>query len=243
MNSDLEDLKISDRELERISGFDVSDILVGGIFGGFYRPSVFRSTSRSLQFLFTEVLVFALLFIFTLPIGLAVTRNSVNSFDQLPVILLFFQATLGSAIVLLTAWNLYMWRRVRQMKPLLRLLDEVDQFNQILGAIEVIDRLNAAKNSQQSAFVSATLSDRQQVLSALNLTRDTLVAGLSTEKILRENRGLLSRSSDLVANIESNLAAIEALSVSDRANDYQQLLQEALQIGISVQREVQGYRS
>ncbi|NJL22589.1 MAG: hypothetical protein HC895_20075 [Leptolyngbyaceae cyanobacterium SM1_3_5] len=189
MNSDLENLKISDRELERISGFDVSDILVGGIFGGFYRPSVFRSRSRSLQFLFTEVLVFALLFIFTLPIGFAVTRNSVNSFDQLPVVLLFFQATLGSAIVLLTTWNLYMWRRVQQMKPLLRMLDEVDQFNQILGAIEVIDRLNAAKNSQQS--VSATLSDRQQVLSALNLTRDTLVAGLSTEKILRENRGLL----------------------------------------------------
>ncbi|NJL22588.1 MAG: hypothetical protein HC895_20070 [Leptolyngbyaceae cyanobacterium SM1_3_5] len=46
-----------------------------------------------------------------------------------------------------------------------------------------------------------------------------------------------------MANIESNLAAIEALSVSARANDYQQVLQEALQIGISVQREVREYRS
>lgn len=235
MNSDLEDLKISDRELERISGFDVSDILVGGIFGGFYRPSVFRSKSRSLQFFITEFLVFALLFIFTLPIGLAVTRNSTNSFDQLPVVLLFFQATLGSAIALLTAWNFYMWRRVQQMKSLLRLLDEVDQFNQIVDAVDVIDRLNAAQNSQQF--------ERQQVLSALSLTRDTLVAGLTTEKILRDSRGLLSRSADLAANIENNLAAIESLSVGDRADNYQQLLQEALQIGISVQREVQEYRS
>ncbi|MBD2093016.1 hypothetical protein H6F67_24520 [Microcoleus sp. FACHB-1515] len=236
MDSNLEDLKISDRELERISGFDVSNLFVGGIFGGFYRPSIFCSKSRSLQFFITEVLVFALLFIFTLPIGLAATRNSVNSFDQLSVVILFFQVTLGSAIVLLAAWNLYMWRRVQQMKPLLRLLDEVDQFNQILGAIDVIDRLHAAQSSQQQF-------DRQQVLSALNLTRDTLIAGLTTEKILRDSRGLLSRSHDLVANIERNLAAIESLSVSDRANDYQQLLQEALEIGVSVQREVQQYRS
>lgn len=232
MNSDLEDLKISDRELERLSGLDVSDIFVGGIFGGVYRPSIFRSLSRSLQFIFTEVLVFALLFIFTLPIGFAVTRNSINSFDQLPVVLLFLQTTLGTAIALIIGWNLYMWLRVRRMKPLLRLLDQVDQFNQVLSAIDLLDRLNAAKSSQQQF-------DRQQVLSALGLARDTLVAGLTTEKILRDSRGLLSRSGDLVAHIEQNLAAIEGLSVSDRADEYGQLLSEALSIGLSVQREVQ----
>jgi hypothetical protein len=232
MNADLEDLRISDRELERLSGLDVSNIFVGGIFGGVYRPSIFQSVSRSLQFLLTEVLVFALLFIFTLPLGLAVTRNSVNSFNQWSVVLLFLQTTLGTAIVLMIGWNLYMGLRVRRMKSLMRLLDEVDQFNQVLSAIDVLDRLNAVKSSQQQF-------DRQQVLSALGLARDTLVSGLTTEKILRDSRGLLARSGDLAANIERNLVAIETLEVSDRADEYGQLLREALQIGLSVQREVQ----
>jgi hypothetical protein len=232
MNADLEDLRISDRELERLSGLDVSNIFVGGIFGGVYRPSIFQSVSRSLQFLLTEVLVFALLFIFTLPLGLAVTRNSVNSFNQWSVVLLFLQTTLGTAIVLMIGWNLYMGLRVRRMKSLMRLLDEVDQFNQVLSAIDVLDRLNAVKSSQQQF-------DRQQVLSALGLARDTLVSGLTTEKILRDSRGLLARSGDLAANIERNLVAIETLEVSDRADEYGQLLGEALQIGLSVQREVQ----
>jgi len=232
MNADLEDLRISDRELERLSGLDVSNIFVGGIIGGVYRPSIFQSVSRSLQFLLTEVLVFALLFIFTLPLGLAVTRNSVNSFNQWSVVLLFLQTTLGTAIVLMIGWNLYMGLRVRRMKSLMRLLDEVDQFNQVLSAIDVLDRLNAVKSSQQQF-------DRQQVLSALGLARDTLVSGLTTEKILRDSRGLLARSGDLAANIERNLVAIETLEVSDRADEYGQLLREALQIGLSVQREVQ----
>ena len=232
MNADLEDLRISDRELERLSGLDVSNIFVGGIFGGVYRPSIFQSVSRSLQFLLTEVLVFALLFIFTLPLGLAVTRNSVNSFNQWSVVLLFLQTTLGTAIVLMIGWNLYMGLRVRRMKSLMRLLDEVDQFNQVLSAIDVLDRLNAVKSSQQQF-------DRQQVLSALGLARDTLVSGLTTEKILRDSRGLLARSGDLAANIERNLVALETLEVSDRADEYGQLLREALQIGLSVQREVQ----
>jgi len=232
MNADLEDLRISDRELERLSGLDVSNIFVGGIFGGVYRPSIFQSVSRSLQFLLTEVLVFALLFIFTLPLGLAVTRNSVNSFNQWSVVLLFLQTTLGTAIVLMIGWNLYMGLRVRRMKSLMRLLDEVDQFNQVLSAIDVLDRLNAVKSSQQQF-------DRQQVLSALGLARDTLVSGLTTEKILRDSRGLLARSGDLAANIERNLVAIETLEVSDRADEYGQLLREALQIGLSVQHEVQ----
>jgi hypothetical protein len=232
MNADLEDLRISDRELERLSGLDVSNIFVGGIFGGVYRPSIFQSVSRSLQFLLTEVLVFALLFIFTLPLGLAVTRNSVNSFNQWSVVLLFLQTTLGTAIVLMIGWNLYMGLRVRRMKSLMRLLDEVDQFNQVLSAIDVLDRLNAVKSSQQQF-------DRQQVLSALGLARDTLVSGLTTEKILRDSRGLLALSGDLAANIERNLVAIETLEVSDRADEYGQLLREALQIGLSVQREVQ----
>ena len=59
-----------------------------------------------------------------------------------------------------------------------------------------------------------------------------------TEKILRENRGLLARRQDLLAHIESNLSALSAIEVSDEASDYSRILNETLQIGMIVQQEM-----
>ncbi|MBD0304078.1 MAG: hypothetical protein ICV85_18510 [Tolypothrix sp. T3-bin4] len=62
-----------------------------------------------------------------------------------------------------------------------------------------------------------------------------------TEKILRENQGLLARRYDLFTNIENNLASLKTLEVKERANEYTELLNEALQIGMSVHQEVQKF--
>jgi hypothetical protein len=57
-------------------------------------------------------------------------------------------------------------------------------------------------------------------------------------RILRENKDFIDRRYELFANIESNLAALMALDVSDRASEYGRLLNEALEIGMSVHKEV-----
>jgi hypothetical protein len=62
-----------------------------------------------------------------------------------------------------------------------------------------------------------------------------------TEKILRENQGLLARRHDLFTNIENNLASLRTLEIKERANEYTELLNEALQIGMSVHQEVQKF--
>lgn len=235
MNPELEALRITERELENLTGLDVNEIFVGGVFGGVYRPSVFQQPRRLILFCITELIVSVLVLVFSLPIGLFVMRNATAGVQDLPAILQFLQITLGITLVVMVGWNLYMRLASRQLTTLMHLLDEIDRYNEVIQAVDVLDRLEAVGNTQ------VNLIDRDRVLEALNVTRDSLVAGLRTERILRHSRPLLNRRYDLLANIENNLMALRTLEVNHQANEYSQLLNEALQIGISVQQEVRKF--
>jgi hypothetical protein len=258
MKSDLEDLKITERELERLTGCDVSSLFIGGVFGGVYRLSALQNLKGLITFCLTQVIVFLLVLVFSLPIGLSTLRNVTTGVNQISGMVQFLSLTGGIAIAVMLLWNLYMWLRGKRFRRLMSLLDEVDRYHQVLGAIAVLDHLEAVENnrpasnlpSQAQEDLTATalddsatpdrpiLQNRPAALEALRVTRDSLVAGLMTEKILRENHGLLLRRQELIASIETNLATLKTLEVRYQANEYGQILNEALQIGITVHREV-----
>ncbi|MCS6812045.1 MAG: hypothetical protein NZ772_00485, partial [Cyanobacteria bacterium] len=130
-------------------------------------------------------------------------------------------------------WNGSWLLKARQMAVLAVLLDDVDRYNEVIQAVDVLDRLAAAGNSQ------IQLDNRAEVLKALELVRESLICGVMTDRILRENRGLLSRRYDLFASIETNFSTLKAIELSHQANDYSRLLNQALQIGTNVYREIQ----
>jgi hypothetical protein len=233
MKAELENLKITDKELEKITAFDVNEVFVGSVLGGVYRPLALRHPKKLLFFCLTEIFVSLLIFVFTLPIGLYLTKNSTNGIKELSGILQFLQITLAITLIVVISWNLYMWFKVKHLKTLIQLLDEIDRYHELLQAVDLLDRLEAVGNSQLN------LINRKEVLEALKLARDSLVSGLITEKILRESRSLLSRRHDLIANIENNLVTLKTLEVNNQANQYGQLLNEAIQIGLSVHKEIQ----
>jgi hypothetical protein len=143
------------------------------------------------------------------------------------------QITIGIAVIIVLGWNGSWLLKSRQMAVLAALLDDADRYNEVIQAVDVLDRLEAAGNTHLG------LDSRSQVLQALSLTRESLVCGVMTDRILRENRGLLARRYDLLASIESNLGSLRTLDVTNQASDYGYLLNQALQIGISVYQEVQ----
>ena len=106
-----------------------------------------------------------------------------------------------------------------------KLFREVKKHNQIVKDIHVLDQLRDAGNP-------VGLSDREQVLEALRLTRDHLVRAFRTERILRENPDFKREQ------FRIDLTAYHALQVSEQASDYGQLLDVALQIGVEVQEEM-----
>ena len=235
MRSDLADLKISDRELEQLTGCDVGDIFIGGVFGGTYRISALQNPKKLIAFCLTEAVVFLLIVVFTLPLSLFLTSGA-NGIADVSSTLRFLLVAVGIAIALLLAWNLYMKWQGKHLRSLMRLLDEVDRYEDMLSAIAVLDRLETVNIERN---LNSALQNRSEILEAIHLTRDNLIAGLTTEKILRENRGLLARQQDLLASIETNLSLVRSLEVKHQADEYGQFLNEALQIGISVHQEVQ----
>ncbi|HEY9859808.1 MAG TPA: hypothetical protein V6D16_09895 [Candidatus Obscuribacterales bacterium] len=236
MQSDLKALKIGEGELETLSGLDVNDIFVGGIFGGTYRPSVWRDSKKLFFFCLTEVSVFVLILVFTLPVGFILTQDSTQG-GEIQRTLQFLTINLSVAFVLILGWNFYLWSKQKSLASLANLLDEVDKYNEVIKAVEIIDKLAAI------GHLPANLINRDGVLEALRVTKESLVCSLMTEKILRQHKSFIARRQELFINIENNLLTLRTLEVNSQASEYGRLLNEALEIGMSVYKEVKKLQS
>lgn len=233
MQPDLADLRIASNQLDQITGLDISETFMGRA----YRPSLFRHPRRLLSFLATEILTLGLILIFCLPAGLVIARSTGALSGDPGSTGQFLVATLSVSIALFALWNGYMWQQGKPLKTLAHLLDEVDKHNEIIEAVHILDELGAVNQSVNHPTIE--LLDREEVLRALNATRESLVCALMTEKILRKHKRFIARRQDLFAQIETNLATLQTLQVNSEANEYGQLLNDALQIAMSVRQEIQ----
>jgi hypothetical protein len=227
MQSDLEDLGINSEQLEKLAGMSISETFMGRV----YRPSVFRHPRRLLSFLLTELLTLGLILIFCLPLGLVIARGLGHLTEDTSSTLRFLQITLSISVAIALLWNGYMWLKGKTLSTLAHLLDQVDKHNEIIQAVAIIDELDSVRHSP-------LLIDRQEVLKALSATRESLVCGLMTEKILRKHKRFMARRQELFSSIETNLTTLQTLQVDNQASEYGQLLNEALQIGMSVRQEI-----
>lgn len=232
MQPDLADLQITSQELDRLTGLDISETFMGRA----YRPSLFRNPKRLLSFLLTELLILGLILIFCLPVGLIIARSTgVLSGDTRSTVQ-FLGMTLSVSIVLFGLWNGYMWQQSKVLKTLAHLLDEVDKHNEIIEAVHIMDELRAVNQFTNQPTID--LIDRDEVLRALSATRESLVCAMMTEKTLRKHKRFIARRQELFAQIETNLATLQTLQVKGEANEYAQLLNDALQIAMSVRQEI-----
>jgi hypothetical protein len=224
---DLQDLRLGSREIENLSGLEVSDRWIGGIIGGVYRFSRLRRLADWLNWLLFEGIAAALLFVFTLPIGLALSRLGASE-AQGTVILL---AGMGfSTLIGMLVWNGYMLRQRRSLRSFMHLLDEIDRYHDVLDAVAVLEQLRSVQDRPQSSTPNC--------LETLQITRDCFIAGLKTERILRSPLGRRSQTEAGLLQLEHNFVTLQSLAVQDQADEYSTLLAQALQIGQSVREEL-----
>jgi hypothetical protein len=236
MQPDLEELRIKEQEIEELSGINLSDVLMGNL----YRTSVLRdgligkkrrNRQKLASFIFNEALIFGLTLIISLPITLLVTKNTASAPDT-QAFFQFLQLTLVMSMVLTIGWNIYMWWKAKPLAALANLAEEVEKYNEVIKALDIIDKLTAVGN------LPLNLMNRDEAIKALNVTKDSLICALRTERILRENQEFIGRRYELFVNIENNLTALMAFDVNNQASEYGRLLNEALEIGMSVHKEV-----
>ncbi len=214
MEADLLGLEISKGELRRLTGFDPDEV---------FRPSIMGDKQKRVGFFANEVLIAIALT--PLIVGL------IYAFLILPTIgsSILWGVTLLIFVPIAVIVGRLLYRRFTCPQVVTILLDEVDRYHDVIKTIDINDQLATSANSQTS------ISDREKVISALQLIREDLVRALKMERILRDNKKLLANHQELLGN---NLANLQALQISQDASEYAQILNQSLQIAIDVQAEI-----
>ncbi|CAN1208645.1 SMODS and SLOG-associating 2TM effector domain-containing protein [Tumidithrix helvetica PCC 7403] len=236
MQADIKHLQITEQDLERVTGKEISLLLMGSA----YKIFILKKPKLWVPFLLSEAITLFLISIFSLPISIMIFQAFHSSIENHQDRIGFAIFVFSLVLILFLSWNFFAWNRAKKMTCLYHLLDEVDKYNQVIFAVDICDRLKSVGNQ------SSKLDRREDILQALELTRDSLICGLTTERILREHRHFLSDRHTLFSNIEQNSIALESLEVQNQADRYSSLLSDALVIGMNVQNEMlklQNYES
>lgn len=229
MPPDLQNWKIRDSEVEELSGKTLSDLSMVNL----YRfPGAGCSGKQFLSIMLNQILIFGLTLIISLPLTLVLTTHTSYTPDDPRLISLFLKIVVAISLGITVCWNIYMWCKTKPLTELAKLLAEVNKYNEVIEAVEIIDRLATVGN------LEVNLINRDDVIKALQVTRESLICALQTERILRENQDFIVRRYELFASIENNLTALMDFDVKNQATEYGKLLNEALEIGMTVQREV-----
>lgn len=219
MQPDLLGLEFSKGELRRLTGVAPDNV---------FRASIFQNSKKRLKFLSNEILIWFT--ISTIIIGLIYTF----------IVLFNIGSPTKSAIALLilvpsvVAVGRWLWRKKTCPKRLKNLLDDVDKYHAVIEVIDSNDSVDAERAELNS-------NNRILLIEALQLTREDLVKALKAERSLRNNNS--SIAPELFNN---NLQELTAMQASNQASEYGQILNEVLQINISIQQEMrrlQGKRS
>ncbi len=231
MQSDLGALHITTEEIEDLVDLNPSKTLAVDA----YRAFILKRPKSIVSVLLTELLAFGLLLTFVMPVSLIILRNAGKVPEDTAGIIRLFTVILGVCLLSIPIGNIYLLKQAKTVKSLARLMDEVDKYNGVIQAITLVDEIELVVNSTTQLN---HLSNRQEVVTALQVTKESLISALRVEKIIRRHKNFVEGRYELLANIENNLNTLLSFEVSNQASEYGRLLNESLQIGMSVHKEV-----
>ncbi|MEO1593603.1 MAG: hypothetical protein AAFU71_20290 [Cyanobacteria bacterium J06632_22] len=225
----LDNLRLSQADIDRLTGLDISERSMGRAA----RLSLFRQPRQILGWGLTVVLALGVALVLSIPVVLVLAR-SLTGTAETETMLRYVPVGVVSAIALTAAWQGYALYRGRQLLTLDHLLTEVSRYHEMLTAVEVYCELAMARGSQPAQI--------DAIVEALHLTRENLVNGLTSERVMRKHQRFIAQRQALFNRMEQNLSALQALQVVDAASTYGTLLNDALQIGVQVQKEMSTLR-
>ncbi len=240
MRSDLQALEITIGELKRLTTFNLKEIAFKGKKQIKEQQNI-SSLIFSLSVWFSRIIGVILLmlglayFIDAMwmiwrgeSTGLTVDYN-IDDIDYVPilcaVILSLLWSSAGIYILSLVKNSVKILMEKYLKTNFLPFIDEVNKHNQIIFNINILDQLEAVGNPVK-------LNERQKVIEALKINRENIVRALQTERILKENPQFQPEQFNI------DLSGLRALEATEKATEYGRFLDEALQIGVSVQTEM-----
>lgn len=238
MSVNWEEIKISEAELDKLVKLNLLSLWAMDLS---YVFLLNRLISRK-SLLITESVCLCLMLFLLFPITLIIFRALNLLSNNVGGLFLVLLITLLLSLSTLLIINYSLWHQAKKLKYTAILLDKIKQYNNLIDNLKVITQLKliepdiAKKDNQET---------QQELETALNLTRTSLLKSLEIETIINRlgtiniesNRKNANNRYQLLANLESGLVNLELLTQYD-ADDYQQLLSEVIEIGLSVHKEI-----
>jgi len=153
-------------------------------------------------------------------------RKKINTWSVALAGIIYISIYTGIGLIIISIiYGIIIPLRRLKLQNILELLKEVKKHNQIITNLYTLDQLEAVGNAVK-------INDRVKVIEALRITREGLVRALKTENILRENPNFKPEYFNI------DLTSLQAERTMVKAVEYAQLLDDAVQIGVSVQKEM-----
>ncbi len=235
MRSDWDELKISQAELDRV-------LDTGIVFGwaiAFTRVLILRQLQYWKSFLLTQSTFLFLNLLFFFPINLIVCRKLGWLDNNYTGLITVSTATIIWSFISTIVCNYYLWQRAKKLKLISKLLTKVERYNQLINNFSFIANVSLIKDTSSNSLSVVEFKN------ALNLTKNSLLKSIELESFVyryRQNSlpGRISTSYSydrLLADLEDDLATWSSLEIDCTQQD-RHLLNEAIDLGLSVHREV-----
>jgi hypothetical protein len=228
-------LEISQAELEELINFDLLSTWAIDLS----RVLLLHNRKYVRSLLFTECCSLFLIFLLFFPINFILFRNFGWLSNNINGFIVVLVSTACLSLLLLLLLNFYLWKKARQLKIFAILLEKVKQYNDLIAHFKLFAELDSLSSMSKIQNNSQSEIELKQ---ALGLTKNSLITSIELEKIINRDRHLVNNRDLLLANLESGLINLESLT-QDESNDYQQLLAEVIEIGLSVHKEIRKTRT
>ena len=242
MHLNWDELKISQAELEQV-------LNTGIIFNwaiAFTRIIILRQSQYWQSFLFTQSTFLFLNLLFFFPINLIVCRNLGWLDNDATGLITVSVATVVLSFLSMIVCNYYLWQKAKKLELFSKLLNKVERYNQLINNFSFIVDVSILRGRSHSNSLPIT-----KFKTALNLTKNSLLKSIELESFiyhcrqntLRDRRSASYSYEQLLADLEDDLTTWSSLEIDCTQQD-RHLLDEAIDLGLSVHREVriQGLR-
>jgi hypothetical protein len=222
--------KITELIIPRSTVESIGQQEIGSLMVGFaWRRSLWKNSRKIAQVVLMQIIGFSTIFTaLMLPIDRVLHSYYPPPSQQARALEIFWVDSSITAIILIGI-NRWIYRRGKQLHKLLKLVEQIEHYNQIVMAIDTLETLARLTNNG---------SDRSpdSIVEILTKTRHNLLVALQIESHVDRLRQQPS-SSDLTLIISTNLIDLQNLARQPQLAEYGPLLTQAWEIGMSVYHE------
>ncbi|MEM7593908.1 MAG: hypothetical protein AAF383_20780 [Cyanobacteria bacterium P01_A01_bin.83] len=237
MSQSWQELKISKADVEQV----FEPTLIGSWAIALATGLILRQSQSWQSILKIEGLCLFISLIFNFPLVLIASRNLELISNNIQGFIVSLAIAFSLSSFYLVIFNYYLWQKARQLKLLSSLLIKVKKYNRLIASFQLLTDLNYLRDHSKNDSVT-NMQLLTEFRTALNLTRTSLLRSIELESYLYHQNTYADSTTpynpaQLLADLENNLAAIVSPE-TEHDLEYQQLYDEAIDLGVSLHQEI-----